>query len=107
MALCVAFCTAVLQCAALCGGVSAERLCAAVHAAVHVQQCVAVRTVLVCAQCAQCAWKCAAVRLVVCELCDNASVWGSTRAAVCGSVHGSVRAVRAAVCVRALSSVRQ
>jgi hypothetical protein len=62
---------------------------------------VAVRTVLVCAQFAQCAGQCAAVRLVVCELCDNLAVWGSAAvcvcgsalAAVCGSAHSGVRAV--------------
>jgi hypothetical protein len=76
-----------------------------------------VRKVLACAQFAQCARQCAAVRLVVCELCDNLAVWGSAAvcdsapccvrqcallyaaecgsalAMVCGSAHGGMRAV--------------
>jgi hypothetical protein len=47
-------CAAVRQCATVCGSVwQCERLCAAASAAVYVQWCLAVRTVLVCAQFAQ------------------------------------------------------
>jgi hypothetical protein len=132
---CVRQCAAVLQCATvrywqcmevravvLWCGCAAVLVCGSARSCVQ-QQCAAVRTILMCTQCAR---QCAAVRLVVCELCANvaiynsargcvrqsawhecAAVCGSARAAVCGSAHGGVRAVRAAVCVSALGGVWQ
>jgi hypothetical protein len=86
--------------AAVCDSVQqCTRLSAAVRTAVwgSVWECVAVRKVLVCAQCAQCAWQCAAVWQCV-----------PVRVAMCGSVRGSVRVwLYVAVCGSARGSVWQ
>jgi hypothetical protein len=100
-----------------CGSVwQCARLCAAVRAAVcgSVWQCVAVRTAI-CGSARgsvrQCAWY--SVRQCV-AVCGSArgSVWQCARQLLCGSAHGSVRAMRAAVCaavrlVLVYGSVRQ
>jgi hypothetical protein len=87
------------------------RQCAAVRAVVcgSVWLCVAVRPVV----CGNARGSVRAVRLVVCELCDNllavcssAAVCGSALAAVCGSARNSVRQC-VAVCLQQYMVVRK